>query len=43
MRGFNQAMRDNRALRKGLNVIDGKVMHEGVAEAFDLNCEKVRF
>ena len=42
-KGFNRAMKDNRALRKGLNVIDGKVIHEGVAEAFDLSCEKVRF
>jgi alanine dehydrogenase len=42
-KGFQRAMKDDRALRKGLNVIDGKVIHEGVAEAFDLPCEKVRF
>ncbi len=42
-KGFRRAMKDNRALRKGLNVIDGKVIHEGVAEAFDLPCEKMRF
>ncbi len=42
-KGFERAMRENRALRKGLNVIDGKVTHEGVAEAFGLPCEKVRF
>jgi alanine dehydrogenase len=42
-KGFDRAMRENRALRKGLNVIDGKVVHEGVAEAFQMSCEKVRF
>lgn len=42
-KGFERAMKDNRALRKGLNVIDGMIVHEGVAQAFDLNCEKVRF
>lgn len=42
-KGFKRAMKDNRALRKGLNVIDGKVVHEGVAEAFGMSCEKVRF
>jgi alanine dehydrogenase len=42
-KGFGRAMKDNRALRKGLNVIDGVIVHEGVAEAFDLSCEKVRF
>jgi alanine dehydrogenase len=42
-KGFKRGMKENRALRKGLNVIDGKVVHEGVAEAFQLPCEKVRF
>ncbi len=42
-KGFSLAMKDNRALRKGLNVFDGNVIHEGVAEAFDLPAEKVRF
>jgi alanine dehydrogenase len=42
-KGFDRAMRENRALRKGLNVIDAKIVHEGVAEAFGLPCEKVRF
>jgi alanine dehydrogenase len=42
-KGFKRAMRENRALRKGLNVIEGKVVHEGVADAFGLPCEKVRF
>ena len=42
-KGFRRAMKENRALRRGLNVIDGKVVHEGVAEAFELPCEKVRF
>ena len=42
-KGFKRAMKENRALRKGLNVIDGNVVHEGVAQAFQLPCEKVRF
>jgi len=42
-KGFERAMKENRALRKGLNVIDGKIVHEGVAEAFGLTSEKVRF
>jgi len=42
-KGFKRAMKENRALRKGLNVIDAKIVHVGVAEAFGLPCEKVRF
>jgi alanine dehydrogenase len=42
-KGFARAMKDNRALRKGLNVIDGMIVHEGVAQAFGLSCDKVRF
>jgi len=35
-RGFPQALARNKALAKGLNTIDGKVTHEGVATAFSL-------
>ena len=35
-KGWKQACQDNEALRKGLNVVDGKVVYEGVAEAFGL-------
>ena len=35
-KGWKQACKDNEALRKGLNVVDGKVVYEGVAEAFGL-------
>ena len=35
-KGWQQALRDNPALLKGLNVIDGKVTYRGVAEAFGL-------
>jgi alanine dehydrogenase len=42
-KGFKRAMKENRSLRKGLNVIDAKIVHEGVAEAFGLPSEKVRF
>jgi alanine dehydrogenase len=35
-KGYERAMRENEALRKGLNLIDGKVVHEGVAEGFGM-------
>lgn len=35
-KGWKQACIDNVPLRKGLNVVDGKVVYEGVAEAFNL-------
>jgi alanine dehydrogenase len=35
-KGWKQALRDNPALLKGLNMIDGKVTYPGVAEAFAL-------
>ena len=35
-RGFPQALARNAALAKGLNTIDGKVTHPGVATAFNL-------
>jgi alanine dehydrogenase len=35
-KGWKQACKDNEPLRKGLNVIDGKVVYKGVADAFGL-------
>jgi alanine dehydrogenase len=35
-KGWKAALRDNGALRKGLNMTDGKVTYPGVAEAFGL-------
>lgn len=35
-KGWKQACLDSLPLRKGLNVVQGKVVYEGVAEAFDL-------
>jgi len=35
-KGWEQACKENEALRKGLNIINGKVVHKGVAEAFNL-------
>jgi alanine dehydrogenase len=35
-RGFPQALLRDKALAKGLNTFDGKVTHEGVANAFNL-------
>lgn len=35
-KGWKQACNDNNELKKGLNVVNGKVVYEGVAEAFNL-------
>ena len=35
-RGYEKAMEENQALRKGLNLIDGQVVHQAVAESFGL-------
>ena len=35
-KGWKQACLDSEPLRKGLNVVDGKVVYKGVAEAFGL-------
>ncbi len=38
-KGWQQALRDNPALRRGLNITQGHVTHPAVAEAFKLPCE----
>jgi len=35
-KGWKQALREDPALLKGLNVVDGKVTYQGVAEAFGM-------
>lgn len=35
-KGWKQALRDNAALKKGLNIAEGQVTYPGVAEAFSL-------
>src|SRR6266567_6082097 len=35
-KGWKQALKENGALRKGLNMVEGKVTYPGVAEAFGL-------
>ncbi|MES1980865.1 MAG: alanine dehydrogenase [Pseudomonadota bacterium] len=37
-KGWRQALRDNAALCKGLNIVDGKITYKGVALAFGLPC-----
>jgi alanine dehydrogenase len=39
-KGWKQALRDNAALLKGLNMTDGHVTYPGVAEAFGLKYEE---
>lgn len=36
-KGWKQALRDDEELRKGLNIVDGKIVYDDVAEAFDMN------
>jgi len=38
-KGWRQALRDNAALKKGLNIVDGVVTYPAVAEAFGLRSE----
>jgi alanine dehydrogenase len=40
-KGWKQACTDNHSLKLGLNVINGKVVYRGVAEAFDLKLHDV--
>jgi len=40
-KGWKQACIDSEPLRKGLNIVDGKVLYKGVAEAWDLPCHAV--
>jgi alanine dehydrogenase len=40
-KGWKQACRENQPLRHGLNVVEGKVVYKGVAEAFNLTYEPV--
>lgn len=41
-KGWQQALKDNGALCKGLNIVDGKITHQGVAAAFDLPCHEAQ-
>jgi len=40
-KGWKQACTDDAALRLGVNVVDGRVTHRGVADAFDMPCHDV--
>ncbi|HNR06603.1 MAG TPA: alanine dehydrogenase [Saprospiraceae bacterium] len=40
-KGWKKACNENPGLRKGLNIVDGKVVYQGVAEAFDLPYQPV--
>ncbi len=41
-KGWKKACTENEELKKGLNVVDGKVVYKGVAEAFDLKYTDVK-
>ena len=40
-KGWRDACRDNEELRKGLNIVEGKVVYKPVAEAWDLPYEEL--
>lgn len=40
-KGWQQACREDKGLAAGLNVVDGKVVFPGVAEAFGMECHKI--
>ncbi len=37
-KGYERALKENAALRKGLNLMDGKLVCQGVAESFGMSC-----
>jgi alanine dehydrogenase len=40
-KGWQQACREDPALYKGLNVVEGKVTYKAVADVFDMPYEKL--
>ncbi|OEH75726.1 uncharacterized protein LOC34619778 [Cyclospora cayetanensis] len=40
--GWREACAKNKALRKGINILEGKVIHKGIGEAFDLPVFELR-
>ncbi len=40
-KGYKKAILDNEEIAKGLNIIDGKVVYPGVAQAFGLECHSI--
>ncbi len=40
-KGWQKACTENEDLKKGLNIIDGKIVYKGVAEAFDMEYHNV--
>ncbi|NNL31439.1 MAG: alanine dehydrogenase [Gemmatimonadetes bacterium] len=40
-KGWKKACADDQALKLGVNVVDGHVVYQGVADAFDMECRNV--
>ena len=40
-KGWKQACKDDAALFQGVNIVDGKIVFPGVAQAFGLECNKL--
>lgn len=41
-KGYKRAVSENGPLGRGVNVVDGKIAHAGVAEAFGMDCVNLR-
>jgi len=42
-KGFEKAMAEDAALKKGLNLMNGQICYPAVAEAFGMGCAQVDF
>jgi alanine dehydrogenase len=40
-KGWKKAIRENSGIKQGANVVKGKIVHQGVADAFGLECAPV--
>jgi len=41
-KGFERAVAEDGALRKGVNVLDGRITYPAVAEAFGMHCSPLQ-
>ena len=41
-KGWKQALNDDAELRKGLNIVDGKIVYKDVVEAFEMSYTPVK-
>ena len=41
-KGWKQACKDDKSLALGVNIVDGKIVFPGVAQAFDMECHELK-